>query len=295
MTNKTDSTLAVENNIAPVLQKRKGGNLRRKTLITIGVIVGFILVVTIWGTLIKTDSITTDFMNKNLAPSLSHPFGTDWMGRDMLLRTIKGLSISIYIGILASGTGVLIATILGIMSATLGKTVDTIISFFVDLFLSTPHLLTIIIVCFAVGGGIKGVIIGVVATHWASMTRIIRAEVKQILTNDYVHVSRQLGISKFKIATTHILPSIIPQIIVGFVATFPHAILHEASITFLGFGLSPLQPAIGIILSESMKYLAIGYWWLAVLPGLSLFIIVILFDILGENVKTLLNPKTLHS
>lgn len=277
------------------IKNEKGLNLRQKTIISIVAILIVVLIISIWGAMIKPSAITTDFMNKNQPPAFSYPFGTDWMGRDMLIRTIKGLSLSIFIGLFASLCGVVLATIFGLMSATMGKTVDAIISFFVDLFLSIPHLLAIIIICFAVGGGLKGVILGIVLTHWASLTRVIRAEVKQILTNEYVHISIQMGKSKAKVAFSHILPHIIPQIIVGFITTFPHAILHEAAITFLGFGLSPHQPATGIILSESMKYLAIGYWWLAVLPGLSLLIIVLLFDQLGENAKKLLDPKTIHS
>ena len=88
----------------------------------------------------------------------------------------------------------------------------------------------------------------------------------------------------------HLLPHMIPQFVVGLVLLFPHAILHEASVSFLGYGLPPEQPAIGIILSESMKYLSSGMWWLAVFPGLTLVCIVVLFDKLGDNLKTLLDP-----
>lgn len=286
---------AVQENQKKLHAYHHGHDLRRRTVILIMLSVIVLAAVTIWGTLISNESIITDFANKGTAPSFGHLFGTDYMGRDMLLRTVKGLSLSIYIGMLACGIGLVVATILGLMSATMGKTVDTIISFFVDLFLSTPHMLTIIIVCFAVGGGLKGVILGVAVTHWASMTRLVRAEVKQVLTNEYVHIARQMGKSRYYIAVKHILPHVMPQLLVGFIATFPHALLHEASITFLGFGLSPHEPAIGIILSESMKYLAVGYWWLALLPGLSLLAIVMLFDMLGENVKKMLDPKSLHN
>lgn len=270
-------------------------NLRRKTIFLIVCALAILLGVSILGLFIQPENLATDFTNKNTAPSLAHIFGTDWLGRDMLLRTIKGLSLSIFIGMFACAVGIVIAVILGLMSATMGKKVDSVICFIIDLFLSTPHILMIIIVCFAVGGGLKGVIIGIAVTHWASLARLIRAEVKQILTQEYVHIARKLGKSRLYIATHHIFPPLLPILLVGFISTFPHALLHEASITFLGFGLSPHEPAIGIILSESMKYLAAGYWWLAALPGLSLLIIVLLFDVLGENVKKLIHPKMLHS
>jgi peptide/nickel transport system permease protein len=135
-----------------------------------------------------------------------------------------------------------------------------------------------------------GVIIGVACTHWTSLARVLRVEIKEIKTSEYVQLAERFGKNKFWIAKEHILPSVITQIIVGTLLIFPHAIMHEASITFLGFGLSPHEPAIGIILSESMSYLTTGAWWLAVFPGLMLLIMVLLFDILGEEVEKLLDP-----
>ena len=92
----------------------------------------------------------------------------------------------------------------------------------------------------------------------------------------------------------HILPHMIPQFVIGLILMFPHAIMHESSLTFLGFGLSPEQPAIGIILSESMKYISTGMWWLAFFPGLMLVIVVLLFDRLGENLKKIVDPYSAH-
>ena len=124
---------------------KKPKNLRRRTLITIGLCAIVLAFVTIAGTLVTNDHLVTDFASKNLSPSLSHLFGTDWLGRDMLLRTLKGLSMSIYVGLFACSIGMVIATVLGLASATMGEKVDSVITFIVDLFLSVPHLLTIII------------------------------------------------------------------------------------------------------------------------------------------------------
>ena len=133
---------------------------------------------------------------------------------------------------------------------------------------------------------------GVGLTHWTPLARVLRAEIKQLKTTEYVKLSENLDKSKLWIARHHILPSVVSQIIVGVILMFPHAIMHEASITFLGFGLSPHEPAIGIILSESMSYLSLGCWWLAFYPGLSLLFLVLLFDLIGENVHKLLDPQS---
>lgn len=265
-------------------------NRRQHTLIMISlssfVLIGIILA----SVILSNERIETHFDLKNLGPSLSHPFGTDWLGRDMFTRTVKGLSLSIYVGIIASAVSVAVALILGLCAATMGKAVDSAITWMVDLFQGMPHLVALILIAFTVGGGAKGVIIGVALTHWTSLTRVIRAEILQLRTAQYVQISRHMGKSRWWIAVHHMLPHLVPQFLVGFVLLFPHAILHEASITFLGFGLSPHKPAIGVILSESMKYLSTGMWWLAFFPGISLLIIVRSFDIIGENLRLLIDP-----
>lgn len=268
-------------------------NLRTKTLLLISLTSLLLLAIVINSFFINVGNITTNFGSRNLAPSLEHLFGTDWLGRDMFERTMKGLGLSIMIGALASIISTIIAVILGLATNT-NKYLDTFVSWLIDLFSSIPHLLLIILVCISLGGGAFGVIIGVAVSHWTSLTRVLRAEIKQINTSEYVHLSKNFGRSKFWVARKHLLPLVLTQVILGTILIFPHAIMHEASVTFLGFGLSPHEPAIGIILSESMKYLATGAWWLAFFPGVSLLIIVLLFDIVGDNLQKLLDPTSAH-
>ena len=263
-------------------------NLRQKTLLTIGLTGLVLLVIFISGWLIDAN-LPTNFAIKMEAPSFAHPFGTDWMGRDMFIRTIKGLSLSIVIGIGASVISSIIATLLAFL-ASVNKWFDAFVSWLIDLFASIPHILLIMMISIALGKGAFGVIMAVAFSHWVNLTRVLRAEVLQINTSEYVALSNKLGRSKLWIAKEHILPLVLSQIFVGTLLVFPHAIMHEASVTFLGFGLSPHEPAIGIILSESMSYLAMGAWWLAFFPGLALLIVVLLFDIIGDNLKRLLDP-----
>ena len=264
-------------------------NLRQKTLLTIALTALILIVIFISGYMIDAN-LPTDFTIKMQPPSFEHIFGTDWMGRDMFIRTIKGLSLSIMIGLGASVISSIIATILAFV-ASFNKYCDTFVSWLIDLFASIPHILLIMMISIALGKGAFGVIMAVAFSHWVNLTRVLRAEVLQINTSEYVQLSRKFGKSKLWVAKEHILPLVLSQIFVGTLLVFPHAIMHESSVTFLGFGLSPHEPAIGIILSESMQYLAMGAWWLAFFPGISLLIVVLLFDIIGDNLKRLVDPS----
>ncbi len=264
-------------------------NLRQKTLLTIGLTSLVLVVIFISGTLINAN-LPTDFSIKMQGPSFEHLFGTDWMGRDMFIRTLKGLSLSIVIGLGASIISSIVATLLAFLAST-NKAADTFVSWLIDLFASIPHILLIMMISIGFGKGAFGVTMAVAFSHWVNLTRVLRAEVLQIQTSEFVALSGKFGKSKLWIARQHILPLVMSQIFVGTLLVFPHAIMHESSVTFLGFGLSPHEPAIGIILSESMSYLAMGAWWLAFFPGLSLLIVVLLFDIIGDNLKRLFDPS----
>lgn len=262
---------------------------KKQTLYLISFSFLVLFVIGAGGFFIGEDTLGIHLDNKNNAPSFVHPFGTDWLGRDMLARTLKGLSLSMSVGLVAAFTSTIIALLLS-MLATWNKFFDRIVTGLIDLFLSVPHIVILLLISFAFGGGYKGVIIGLALTHWPSLTRVLRAEMLQIKSLEYVNISRQFGKSKLWIARHHLLPHVLPQLFVGALLLFPHAILHEAAITFLGFGLPAEQPAIGIILSESMRYLSIGLWWLAFFPGLCLLIMVGLFDLLGKNLQTYFDP-----
>ena len=269
-------------------------NQRRRMLLTIVIAALFLLSIILGGLLLDEGRITTNLTERNAPPSFDHLFGTDWLGRDMFARTIMGLSLSIGVGLLGATGSALIALVLGMAAASMGKIADRLISWIIDLFLNVPHLVTLILIAFTLGGGFKGIVVGLMLTHWPSLARVVRAEVLQVRSAEYVQMSKQMGKPRWWIALHHILPHISPQILIGFMLLFPHVILHEAAVTFLGLGLSPHEPAIGIILSESMKYLSSGMWWLAFFPGLCLLIVVRTFDQIGEYLRVMLDPTRAH-
>ncbi|ADL05591.1 ABC transporter permease [Lacrimispora saccharolytica] len=267
----------------------------RKTMVCLLVIfICLLTAVTAAGQFYRAEALVTDFSRKNMPPCLTHPFGTDWMGRDMFARTMTGLSMSIRIGLLTAAVSTVTAFFLGLLAASMGKVVDGVVIGLIDLVMGIPHILLLVLISFALGKGFKGVVVGISLTHWTSLARLIRGEVLQLKESQYVKIARKLGHGGFETALKHMTPHLLPQLFVGLVLLFPHAILHEASITFLGFGLSPEQPAIGVILSESMKYLTMGKWWLALFPGLFLVAVVLLFHLTGEMMSRLMDPGFVH-
>ena len=273
---------------------RESSSNRARTLAWAVAVLLVLLGIMVWGFCIRGDLLEADFTAKSQAPTWAHPFGTDWMGRDMFVRTVTGLSLSIRIGLLTAAASAVIAFLLGTAAAVMGKTADSIICGFIDVVMGIPHILLLILISFAAGKGFWGVMAGISLTHWTSLARLLRAEVMQLKERQYIKIAGKLGMGKMQIAWKHMMPHLLPQLLVGVVLLFPHAILHEASITFLGFGLPPEQPAIGVILSESMKYLAMGKWWLALFPGCLLVLVVVLFHFIGDTLMTLINPNQAH-
>ena len=269
-------------------------NRRQSTLIFLAVTALILAAVTVAGGLVEEAALETDFTRANLGPCKEYPFGTDWMGRDMFVRTLAGLSLSIRIGVLTAAVSAVTALALGTAAAVSGRKADAVISWLIDLVMGIPHILLVMLISIACGKGFAGVVAGVALSHWPSLARVIRGEVIQLKQAPYILAAEKLGVSGPSIVRRHMFPHLLPQFLTGTILLFPHAILHEASVTFLGFGLSPEQPAIGVILSESMQYLTTGRWWLALFPGLSLVAVVVLFALLGERVRRLLAPASAH-
>lgn len=268
---------------------------RTRTLVQVGVALAAVVAVVVAGTLFGDAAATTDLVARRQAPSLVHPFGTDWLGRDMLARTLVGLRLSLFVGTLAATVSAVVALAMGAAAGAMGRWADRAVSWLVDLFLALPHLVLLILVAFAAGRGMQGVIIAVAVTHWPSLTRVLRGEARRVATSEYVTTARLLGHDGWWVTRHHLLRHLLPHFSVGLVLLFPHAILHEAALSFLGLGLSPHSPAIGIILADSMRYLTEGLWWLAVFPGVALLVVVKAVDTIGEGLRSLLDPRSMHA
>lgn len=270
---------------------------RTRTLVHVGIALSIVLLVVALGTLLGgPDGLAarTDLPHRNEAPSGDAWFGTDRYGRDLLARTLVGLRLSLLVGTLAALASGLIAVLLAMVAVAGGTIGRAVVNWLVDLFLALPHLVLLIMISFALGGGTKAVVIAIAVTHWPRLTRVLVAVATEGLAGDHVSVSRALGHSRLYVARRHLVPTLLPHLSVGIVLMFPHAILHEAGLSFLGLGVDPNIPAVGVLLSESMRSLSAGHWWLAALPGLALLVIVKLIDTIGNGLRALADPRSHH-
>lgn len=274
--------------LSPTPQRAPRQRSQLSALVLAAVTVAALLVlVIVTAALLDEASLRPRATDRLAPPGLDHLFGTDWLGRDVFTRTVTGLRLSLVIGVATSLLSVAVATVLGIAAALLGGWVDAVISWLIDLSIGVPHLVFMVLVAFSAGGGVQGIVLGVALTHWMSLARLIRADVLHLRHSDYVRASRGFGHSSWFIARRHLFGQVLPQALVGFVLMFPHVVLHESALTFLGFGFSSQTPAIGILLHEGMPHISSGTWWLAVFPGACLLLVVLAFARLGDRLRVL--------
>lgn len=229
-------------------------------------------------------------LTRNLPPSLTHPLGTDALGRDMGARTLLALATSIQVGLFAAAISTLMAVVFG-LAATFNRALDRLVGIVTEMALGLPHFVLIMLIAYAAGGGFVAVIVAVGLTHWPRLARVLRHEAQTVAASDFVRVSRALGRSPAWVARHHLAPHLLPHVIAGFVLIFPHAVLHEAGLSFIGLGIPPHIPSIGVILSESLRAILSGHWWVAVFPGLGLVLMALAFERFGETLRRVSDPS----
>lgn len=225
------------------------------------------------------------------APSLQHLFGTDNLGRDMFSRCLYGAQLSVIIGLSAATLATVISVILGILSGYLGGKFDLLVQRFVDAWMSFPELIILIVVVAVLGPGswqivgTLGLLLGI------GGSRIIRSAVVSVRENMYVHAAQSIGASTFRILWRHILPNVLPPIIVLFTTRVGTVILAESALSFLGLGVPPPAPTWGGMLSGSGRTFMFDGPWLVLFPGLCLTLVVYAINIFGDALRDLLDPR----
>ena len=223
--------------------------------------------------------------------TITHLLGTDHLGRDVLSRLIFGARVSMMVGILAVVVAGALGTTLGILSGYIGRWVDQLIMRVTDAWLALPALTFAIFLAAIVGPSEMNIIIILAAGYWTRYARVIRSEVLSLKEREFVRLAIVAGCTKWTIMRRHILPNVLNTAIVLATLQLGVVIVTEATLSFLGVGVPPPKPAWGLMLADGKKGLMAGYWWLTVLPGLCIMLMVLSANLLGDWLRVKLDPQ----
>ena len=229
--------------------------------------------------------------NRLLPPSWAYPFGTDNLGRDMLSRCLYGAQISVIIAFTAASLATIVSIAIGILTGYLGGKIDLVTQRVVDAWMSFPDLIILLVVVSVLGPGLPQIIFTLSLLLGVAGSRIIRSAVVSVRENMYVHAAQSIGASTGRILWRHILPNIMPPVIVLFTTRVGTVILAESSLSFLGLGVPPPIPTWGGMLSGSGRTFMFQGPWLALAPGLCLTIVVYATNVFGDALRDLLDPR----
>lgn len=226
-----------------------------------------------------------------LAPSARHWFGTNELGQDVFSLVIAGARISLLCGLAVVAIGAVVGTIVGALAGYFGGWVDEVLMRLTDLKLTIPGLILAMAIAAALGPGLTNMIIAVSLSWWPGFARLVRGEVLAKKEELFVAAARAMGASDARIMTTHILPNIAGPVIIKMSLDMGFAILTVAALGFIGIGIKPPTPEWGSLLAIARGYMP-EYWWTAVFPGLAIFLAVFGFNLLGDGLRDVLDPKT---
>ncbi|MFD9942937.1 ABC transporter permease [Nonomuraea sp. NPDC059023] len=272
--------------VAVVKVRRKGV---WAAAITLGVLALAVLVVP---PIVQLDQQLVDLRSAGLAPSLTHPLGTDEMGRDVLLRSLYGLRVSFLVGLVAALVSMVIGGLLGLAAGSLGGLPDRLLMRVVDGFSALPHLLLGIFIVAMFAPSPYAVIVSVGVTHWTTAARIVRSEVLSLRERPFVEAAISGGASRARVVRRHLLPHLAPHLLLATVLMVPHAIWHETALSFLGLGLPPHLASLGNMINDGQRSLLSGDWWSSFAPGLFILVPTLAVSVLTQHWRDRLNPRT---
>jgi len=288
---------------------------RRNKLAVFGLaFILFLIALAIIGPFFTMDSTLVDFDNKNLPPvgftttqslyhiesnnftttetlgTWQHPLGTDGKGRDMLSMVVSGARVSLLVGLLATGIAIIIGTILGVLSAYAGGWVDNVLMRFTDIMMTFPFFLLLVLIVFIFGPSLTIIVLAIGLTGWTGTTRLMRSENLSLRTREFITAARAIGASDRRVIFRHLIPNVMSLIIVMATIAIPGVILAEAGLSYIGLG-DPKVASWGTILEAGQNSLDTA-WWIAVEPGIMIFLTVLAFNFLGDGLRDAFDPKS---
>jgi peptide/nickel transport system permease protein len=277
--------------------------LRRNklALVGLGIIVVFmtigILEIVFWvtglhgGYLAPYDPNGVNYHIAKQAPSLAHPFGTDYIGRDVLSRVMVASRISLLVGVIAVSIGLIIGLALGPVSGYYGGAIDSVIMRIADVFFAFPYILFVLLLLVVLGPGFRNVFIAIGILGWASYARLVRGTVLSVKTQEYVEAAKAAGGTDLRIIFGHVLPNSMAPVYVATAMGVGGAIVTEAALSFLGIGVQPPQASWGNMIADYTSYLMAGQWWMMAFPSLALVLTVFGFISFGNGLRDATDPK----
>jgi peptide/nickel transport system permease protein len=236
------------------------------------------------------DPVEQDIFSKLQGPSATYWFGTDYYGRDILSRLLHGARYSLFIGLAATFFAMVVGSVIGIVAGYYGGRFDTLVMQVMDILLAFPSLILGLIIVAMIGPSLTNIIIAIALTSIPSFARIARAPTIAVKEREFVEAGRALGYSDARIMFVHILPNIAAEILVMFSLWTASSIRTEASLAFIGLGLKPPTPTWGGMIREGFENILESYW-LALMPGLAILVVVFALNLLGDGLRDAIDPK----
>ena len=263
---------------------------RRAALLGVAIVISFIVLALGASWIAPLDPIATNWGAIRKAPSAAYWFGTDEIGRDVLSRVIWGTRASLLAGVVSVSISLMLGVPIGLAAGFLGGAVDTVISRITDAFLACPFLILAIALAAFLGPSLSNAMIAIGVSATPSFVRLTRAQVINVKVEDYIEAARAVGNPPWRIALRHVLPNITAPLIVQATLAIAAAVIAEASLSFLGLGQQPPAPSWGSMLNTAKNYVD-NAPWMAIWPGLSIFLLVLAFNLVGDGLRDALDPR----
>ena len=263
---------------------------RKGAMAGLAIIATFVVLALSAGLIAPDDPLATSWTLVRKPPSALHWFGTDDLGRDILSRVVYGARASLTAGAISVGIALLVGVPFGLLAGYRGGFIDALISRITDAMLACPFLILAIALSAFLGPSLGNAMIAIGVTTTPIFVRLTRGQVMSVKVEDYVEAARAMGNPRWRIALFHILPNIIPALLVQATLSIAAAIIAEAALSFLGLGQQPPAPSWGSMLNSAQRFLS-NAPWMALWPGLSIFLVVLSFNLVGDGLRDALDPR----